>query len=184
MSELVYIPDYADQAVALLLSQFQRAPRIVGLVRALAGPAQMLEDIGFDVMLTDSVDVAPGVVLDRWGRLVGEPRRGASDDVYRPFVQARITANNALGSPDDFIDLWQTVTGAEQVRFIALDPAAFMLRVLPDSPLSDELRERIRNFINSIRPAGIGLVMIEALPGALTYDNGPGYDAGAYARIL
>lgn len=184
MSELTYIADYPERSVALSLSPFHRAPRIVALIKALAASSQSYEDTGFDTLLTHNVDFASGIVLDRWGEVVGQPRGGLSDEAYRGFIKARITANNVTGVPDDFIALWRQVTGALEVRYFPLSAGSFALIAIPEVPLSETQRRGIRTFIESIRPAGIGLVLIEATAGSLNYDKGPGYDAGAYARIL
>ncbi|RAL23043.1 hypothetical protein DL240_09155 [Lujinxingia litoralis] len=184
MSELTYIPDYPERTRAITLAQFRTSPRIQALINALATSAQHTEDLGFDTLLTNNVDHTRGQALERWGQVVGEPRRERSDDSYRPFIKARITANNVSGVADDFIELWRLITGAEHVRLFALTAGAFALVAAPSEPLSDTQRRHIRTFIESIRPAGIALVLIEAPSGAFSFDTGPGFNVGAYARIL
>lgn len=183
MTDLVYIPDHSDRAVDDLLSQYKRKPRIQALVRALAGSVQTVEDSGFDLLVSSTLSAATGVLLDQWGRIVGERRRGLDDADYRRFISARILANLSPGDTDRMIRVFAVVAGGE-VRHWPLYPAGFALAAIRDVPFTNAIRDRIRTLMRSIAPAGVGITLIEATPGALQYDSGPGFDVGEYARII
>ena len=184
MPDLAYIPDHADRAVDALLSQYQRAPRIVALVRALADGAQAVEDAGFDLLVSSTLDVASGWILDEWGRIVGERRAGLEDDAYRRFVQARIMANLSGGDTDTLIRIFEIIAGPGEIRHYDLFPAALALTIRRATPLSVSTRARVRSFMTQIKPAGVGLTLIEATPAAFQLNSGPGFDVGEFSRIL
>lgn len=184
MSELVYIGNHADLAEADLLSAYREATRLRALVRALAGPGQDVEDAAFDLHLSNGPDDATGALLERWGRLVGEPRLGLTDNEYRLFVQARIQANLATGHTDELIDIFRTVTGAATVRHFNLFPGAYALVAFRDDPMGTRHRARVRALMGDIKPGGIGAVLIEAPTTPFTLDDGPGFDVGPLARII
>ena len=184
MTEISYIPDHPDRAVAALLWQYRRAPRIVALVRALVGAVQSVEDAAFDLLVSSTLTAASGVILDQWGKIVGEKRRGLEDDGYRRFVEARILANLSEGNPDQMIRIFEIIAGPGEVRYFSLYPAGFALAIQRASPLSDEIRARIRGLMQSVKPAGVGITLIEARADALQYDTGPGYNGGSYSHII
>lgn len=186
MSNITYIPNYADQAVALLPSPYHGAERIEALTRAAAAAPQVIEDATFDAMVGDNPTDAAGVTLDRWGRIVGQPRRGLTDEEYRRFIEARIQANIAGSSIEELIELWEAVTAPGEIRHFQLSPAAYALVVFRNTPMRPTLRARVRELMKAVQPAGIGMTLIEApaTDAAYQYDEGPGLNVGAFARIL
>ena len=184
MTDLPYIPDFRDMAVSLLLSQYRDSPRVRALVRACAGAPQKIEDIGFDLLVSTTISAASGWVLDQWGAVVGERRRGLDDEDYRRFIEARIAANLSEGTTDELIEIFELVAGPGDVRHYTHYPAGFKLVIFRDSPLTDALRSRIRALMESIRPAGVDMVLAEATQNTYQYDSGPGLDQGEFARSI
>ena len=184
MTDLVYIPDFRDTAKRLLLSQYRESPRVQALVRACAGAAQKVEDIGFDFLVSTTLSAASGWVLDQWGVIVGESRGALDDTDYRRFLQARILANLSEGTTDDLIEVFEIVAGPGDVRQYDLYPAALALAVYREEPLSDAIRARIRAIMDDIRPAGVGLTLIEGTTNPYQYDEGAGLDSGEFTRVL
>ena len=184
MTEIVYIPDYRDLASALLLSQYRESPRVQALIKALAGATQEIEDISFDLLVSTTLSAASGWALDQWGAVVGEDRGGLDDEDYRRFIEARILANLSDDTIDRMISVFEIVAGPGEVRYFELYPAAYALTIKRDSPLTDALRSRIRALMQSIKPAGVGLTLIEGSRQAYQYDLGPGLDDGEFSRIL
>lgn len=179
-----YIPDHADRAVADMLSQDRTKPRLVAGVRASACMAQWLEDIAFDLLLSNNIENATGNLLDRWGRFVGEPRGGLDDEAYRGFVSARLAANLSGGTIDELLRIIASTTAPSKVWQEDLFPGAFALICERAQPMSDSLRARVSGFVRDLKAGGIGLTMIETTTNAFTYDDGPGFDAGELSRIL
>lgn len=185
MPDIAYIPDHPDRAVARLLSQYRRQPRIQALVRALTGGAQAVEDVAFDLLASQTLSAASGRELELWGRIVGEARRGLDDTDYRRFIEARILANLSEGDVDRMIRIFDLVTGNCPVRYYTLYPAAFALVMFNEcTPLQDRLRRRIRRIMESVKPAGVSLTLIEATGNAYQYDSGPGLGVGEFSRVI
>ena len=184
MSELVYIPNFRDVASSLLLSQYRESPRVQALVRACAGAAQEIEDIGFDLLVSTTITAASGWVLDQWGAVVGEERGDLDDEDYRRFIEARILANLSDDSTDRMIKIFEIVAGPGEVRHFDLFPAAYALTIKRNSPLTGAIRSRIRALMEEIKPAGVGLTLIEGTSEAYQYDIGPGLDQGEFSRII
>jgi hypothetical protein len=181
---LLHIGDHADRAVRELLFVNRSKPRIVALVRALAEGVQLLEDPVFDFVTGWNVNLVSGDALDVFGAIVGEQRQGLEDDVYRRFIQARIKANVSRGTRDDLIDIWRILMDADTVWYLDAFPAGFTLVAIRSEFLDDTTKGRARLFMQDVKPAGVSMDLIEGLLNAFTYDDGPGYNIGPYARYL
>lgn len=184
MKSIEYIEDHKDRAVDALLWQYRRAPRIVALVRSLAGAVQTVEDTAYEFLTGTVLSEATGAILDQWGKIVGERRRGLDDDDYRRFIEARILANLSEGTTDRLIEIFAKIAGPGDARFFGLYPAGFALAIKRSTPLSDRLRSRIRSFMESVKPAGVAMTLIEGTDSAYQYDSGPGLGVGEFSRIL
>lgn len=186
MSEINYIADYEQRASRLARRLFRNAPRIDAVLRTGGRGAQQIEDMSFDALVSDNPDHATGEALDRWGRIVGEQRRGLNDRDYRRFIRARILANISPDDIDSIVEVWRVLTEPDDVSVHWLRPAAYALVTHREAPLESHIRDRIRRLMESIQPAGVGLKLIEAprKDDTYTYDNGPGLDEGAFGRIL
>ncbi len=93
------IIDHAAQAVARLASQFRNAPLLKGLIAAISGEVQSIEDAFNDlrVQIRD-IDEAEDDRLDQLAKLVGAPVRGPLDNLqYRERVKAQILINKSTG---------------------------------------------------------------------------------------
>lgn len=181
---IVHVGDHADRAVADLLFVHRQRTRIVALVRALAAGVQLLEDPAYDFITGWNVNLVSGDALDVFGVIVGEQRQGLDDATYRRFIQARIKANVSDGTRDELIEIWQLIMDADVVRYFDAFPAGFALLAYRSTFLDETVRVRARAFMQDVKPAGVAMDLIEALTIAFTYDDGPGYDVGPYARYL
>lgn len=186
MSEFVYNPNISGRSTALLPSVFRTSERIHALVESAGDASQSVEDAGFDVLVGDSPKDGWGSVLDRWGRVVGQGRRGLTDLEYRVFLEARQMANIAGSDVDDIVEVWKHITDPGEQRYFKLPPAGYSLLVWRDQSMRPAYRERVVDLMDAIRPAGVELTMIEAdqKTAAYRYDEGPGLDEGAFARTL
>lgn len=179
-----YIPDHAARAVELMLSQDRSKPRMVAAVRGTAEASQWIEDVVFDLLISNNVDDATGSLLDRWGRFVMEPRGGLADEDYRGFVRARLAANLSGGTIDEMLMVFASITAPAVVTNAELYPAGFALTAVLANPLGDDLRARVRVFMRNLKAGGVGLTLIESTAVAFTYDDGPGFDAGELSRLI
>ncbi|HEX5033744.1 MAG TPA: DUF2612 domain-containing protein [bacterium] len=123
MSEAVYIPDYVDQAKALLVSQFRGKPKIEGALEAFVKPSQALEDTLFAMLNGFDLETAVGAQLDIIGKIVGEPRLARLDPAYRLGIKAKIGRNTSDATPERIIAVFALLTGATEVQYLEYYPA-------------------------------------------------------------
>ena len=90
-------------ALAKLLSQYKRKPRIAALVSAFTDQCQELEDVLWDLLTKRTIDGSEGIQLDNIGKIVGQPRLGLDDEDYRIFLRVRIRLNFSNGTPEDML---------------------------------------------------------------------------------
>lgn len=130
MGTPVHIPDHQELAVARLTQQFRDGVSVPNLVRALTGGHQALEDAAFAVRASRAIDTAVGAQLDLLGRIVGQPREGRVDDVYRIWIRARVRLNRSSGTPEDLLAVFSSITqGSTAIVLEEQFPASFVLRV-------------------------------------------------------
>ncbi len=104
------IDNHADRMAGLLIQQFKDSPRLNALVRALGEMAQDLEGAAWDTSRFRNLSSAYGQQLDGLGEILGEPRFGRSDEVYRLWLYFRIFINTSKGRPEDMIEVCRFVT--------------------------------------------------------------------------
>jgi hypothetical protein len=197
MSDLIYIPDHRDIAVLRTLSTLRDKPRIRSLVRALAAGAQSLEDEGFGVLISTTFTAAIGHDLDIWGAWLGELRGNLDDFAYRRILSAKILANQSDGSTGELADIFALLTEPSEVFYSESFPLFFQFTALRATLLDDDMAARVGRIMRDIKPAGIGMLLIEATDGfygfaddgdatprAVQPAGGEGLDAGKLARYL
>jgi len=81
------------------------------------------------------------VQLDELGEIVGEPRLGREDFVYRGAIRIRISLNRAGGEPESIIRFVQSAFGADVVAYQEVYPAKVEIysRLSPEGP-SDQVQ--------------------------------------------
>jgi hypothetical protein len=127
---LEHIPDHQARAVARLVEHFRSGATMPKLVRAMTAENQVIEDVLRDLILKRRLDTAIGAQLDVIGRIVGQPREGRSDDVYRIWISARIRLNKTSGTGEDILAIFSAVTqGSTALVLEEQFPAAFVLRI-------------------------------------------------------
>ncbi len=164
---LTQLTTHAVDAVARLLSQYRDKPRIAGLVSALAARGQAVENALWSVLTQLSLSTAADAWLDRLGGIVGEPRDGRTDSVYRASIRARIYANASNGRVEDLIEMfqaWAAWFGSNlPLKVTQLAPAAVSVDTSPgpgDAIASVEatLLPLFRLF-SATRAAGVGMTV-------------------------
>lgn len=181
---LTYIGDHADRTLRDALAQDRCRPKLRALLEAVGEAVQIQEDQFFDLIVSRGLDIATGVSLEQWGRIVGESRGGLGNDDYRRIIEARILANLSQGTADELVAIFQVLTAPSTVRYFPHYPAGFRLQTLRGEPLGDLLARRIGRLMRSIKPAGVGMVLTEALTDSLLFST-PGQGFGStFSRIL
>lgn len=182
---LTEITDYAARARARLLEQYKSRPKFSALVAAFAGRVQDLEVALFDLIDQTSVGTAVGVWLERLGAIVGEPKDGALEALYRRYVRARIRANRSLGTYEDVIAVVTEWYGATfpDLQLTELGRASFHVD-LNDPDVDNTHALRLVRLLSSTRAAGIGCQMLWQLDGSskvFTFATSSSLEADALA---
>lgn len=93
--------DHMAEGSALVPATLQK-PGNLALLGTFLNQVQAAEDAAWQLFTLRFLSVATGDALDRWGRMVGEPRNADGDDFYRVRITVRIAVNRSRGN---FADL-------------------------------------------------------------------------------
>lgn len=118
--------DTETTALRRIWYQFQGRPewqRIIGLLGELAG---VLEHGLGSIDQARYVSTAEGDVLDEIGALVGRPRQGLSDALYRLAIRAEAASTVSSGTINEIIELMQSLVGPD-VRVREFWPATILI---------------------------------------------------------
>ncbi len=130
------IADLSDEAIRLLLAQYQETPRIQALIRSVTDRAQELETAIVSASENIlSLDSAEGVQLDLLGEILGEARDGRDDDPYRRALRVRVLVNRSDGTIEQLIAiilLFEEMSGTDLVSVKELAPARLEIRIVRD----------------------------------------------------
>jgi hypothetical protein len=92
---------HVTEALARLKAQFADKPKFQFVVDMLARQVQEIEDAFADSISMNLLANASGYLLDRLGKIVGQPRLNFSDAQYRLAIAARIKANRSSGTIEE-----------------------------------------------------------------------------------
>jgi hypothetical protein len=147
--------DYQTIAVDRLTGQFGESPKLRALVQAIVSTLADLESTADDLKTKRWIDTAEGKQLDGCGAIVGEPRKGRTDDLYRLGIKYRIFANTSRGTPSDLIKGLRFLTDPTDCQYLEFKPAGAML-------FTDgyAVSQSIQTEIQGISPAGISTVPV------------------------
>lgn len=179
---LIKIFDHVEQALAILASQFSNSTRIREMVRAISLQVQETEDAAFDLLST-TIEESVGDALDQWGEVVGEARGGLNDDQFRAIIRVRIRANRSNGNTEQIASILAELVGSP-VFYELLYPAGYALSYQVDQHTAQACRDRWRDMMEDIRPAGVELEEIrENTPGAFGFEGNPNAEPFGIGRF-
>ena len=161
------IQDWQNRPEGFLPSQFADKPRFQALARTIGKSAQEVENLYTELLWGQTLDLAVGAQLERWGALVGQQRSGLTDDEYRPFIQARIIANITHGQINDYLRIMELVVGALATWYVPHPPACFSVYGLVPQFVRDERRNAARRLIEDAAPGGVEWRAVEVPIGYL-----------------
>lgn len=177
----------AADAVAHLIQQYQK-PNLQAFVSTLAAPAQDLEDVFFQLFQLRSIYTATGAQEDVVGRVVGQPRNGQTDAVYRTFLFGRVGVNVSCGTTEDIYRVFSQILSADypglKMSLVTYPPASFVL-MFYGAALDNATAAIMANMLRLARSAGIGGQMTWSSNSpslTFTLDTGPGYDVGHFGE--
>jgi hypothetical protein len=180
------IDTHAEEALGRLPQQFRGKDRIDGLIRSFVAQIQDAEDAAWQLYNLRSVDADEGVQLDMIGRIVGQPRGGVTDPLYRRYLRARILTNSSTGTVEDLIRVTGAVLGTLTgfgIEVESFPPASVTVRVINsgDKVVSPEVAEILIEFLRDAVAGGVRIFAetSEALEdGTFTFDGGAGLGWG------
>jgi hypothetical protein len=159
------VTDHVAQGLALFIEYFQNKPNLAALTSSYLNQIQEIENVFFDVLTKRYIANAKDAQLDTLGRIVGQPRIGATDDIYRLWILARIRANVSNGRADDIIQVAQLVLQGLSFTYDDYYPASFVVDVT--EPMTVDAPS-VASIIGITRGAGIGSALLFA---SSTEDN-------------
>lgn len=170
--------DHITTAISRLSHQFRGKSRIEGLLTALAQQAQELDSAFQSLLVERQIDTAIGSQLDAIGSIVGQPRDGNSDDLYRRYVRARIMVNRSQGTTEDLIRVTSLVIHDDDalIRIMSQGIAALVVRVEEGSVAADVADVTI-DMLREAVSAGVRIILESStVPAsqAFNFADGPG----------
>lgn len=149
--------DHAEQAAGLLLGVYQEKPRIRALLLSYVARCQELDNAIWGVIVKRLIDNAEAAQLDAIGRIVGEPRNGKVDALYRVYVLARIRINWSKGQPRDVIEVLRIVE-AQAFRYREYYPASILVEYVGPPPSTTPAV--LVDLAKQAKPAGVRLQLV------------------------
>lgn len=164
LGKLVPILDHLEQAKNKLLRRYENKPRFAALLDSYVQQIQDLEDAAWGVIASRDVDTADETRLDILGRLVGQPRRGATLEAYRLYVKTRILVNRSMGTAAEIVRIATLLLIDQAPTYTEGEPAYFLLSA-PNPLHADVDLNVFKEMVRDAKAAGVGAAF-EYLAGA------------------
>jgi len=142
------ITNHASIVVPLVLSQYQQASRLLGLVRAGCAQADDVESAMHQIREGFWLADAIGVQLDTLGKIYREARNGRSDTDYREAIRIRASLL-VNGTPDQILSFLRFSMGGTDLAYYPEYPAGYV--ILTD----DETFGLGTGVLDILSPAGV-----------------------------
>lgn len=183
MSEFVRNQEHVAQGLDRLIERFKGRSYLEGALRVVLERVQHIDDVVWDLTTGLWLDNAIGDQLEALGYIVGEPRLGRVDDLYRIYIRARIRINRANGKPTDTLQVARLIIEPNAtLEYIPEYPAAYKVRISGTNIRALDLRK----ILLQVKPAGVGLTVdsVQDLANALIFDTATplvnGWDHGRW----
>lgn len=111
------------------------------------------------VVFARGVDGSTGGELDNWGAMVGQPRNGASDALYRAVIKAKARSSLGSGNISDFFDVAILISPQSDPRFLEAYPAC--VRMFFSDAISDAERTFMLSLMRGVPGLGICISFVE-----------------------
>jgi len=103
------------------------------------------------------LDKVKGVLLDRIGKMLAQPRKGLSDDAYPSMLKLKAMINNSTGTVNEIIQIIEYIYNTPDVIVEPNYPAGISIRHSGDEGFDHSLNKKVAAAI----PAGIGYTIRE-----------------------
>ncbi len=159
--DITQIITHKEDAAKRLLYQYKDKPKIQALLDAYFGDqVQELEDMLWQLFSRLDLSGSSGIQLDRIGSIVGQPRLGLDDDLYRIWITARIGQNTSEGDIERVISIWRLFNpDAASIQLVEHFPAEVAIYsdapIDPVDPADPVYGDQIFSFMQRVLGAGI-----------------------------
>lgn len=151
------IATHLDDALARLLEQYKKAPRLKSILTGLGKEIQQTEDAFTSITAARAINTAEGLNLDKLGAIVGAERPdGVSDRVYRVIIYGSASANVSQGETENVITTYKLLTQASDVRLYEEFPAG--ISVFSNGALDGETTPFVEQYLKKAIAAGVKLI--------------------------
>jgi hypothetical protein len=164
---------HVADALSLLLEQFKRMPRMVGVVTAFVAQVQELETAWYSLLTEVNIDTGVGASLDIIGSILGVPRYGLADDVYRVRLRVEVLIRASHGTVDDLLRIMTAATALVPLVTSSLvepSPATALCTIVGTVPLT--FPGELLGFLNRARSLGVQLFLQNDFELAFTLATG------------
>lgn len=110
------VDDWAARLRSRLYTQFRHATSWQAWCDLLGQQFDDLETAGQTLLTMLDVEASEGAQLDVIGRIVGQPRNGVDDDIYRLYLNARALANKSAGTVEDIFKVMRALYGQTEAQ--------------------------------------------------------------------
>lgn len=144
------LKDYTEEALSLLLPQFDNSPKLKGLLESAVEPTIEWQDGLEQMLLAYDVRVCGGEPLDKLGKLLNVVRGDKSDEDFRSAILARILINKSTGSGKNLIEMLRLVLGDDVgFRVVEQYPASVQIIIYKNQNVID------KQVVDDILPIGV-----------------------------
>lgn len=150
---VIKITDHVQRARDRLITQYQNAPKLEGILDAFSTQFQDMENAAFALLDGRFIENAEGKVLDDFGTIVGQDRLGLDDTFYRVLIYAKIGENISQGETERVIDVYKIITRATRAELQEHFPAGMIL--LSDGEINPITAEFVLSRLQNVTGAGI-----------------------------
>lgn len=162
MPELEHELEHVAEALARLLEQHKRKPRIRSAVEAQAAEVQAVEDALWQMYTEESIENGVGVQLDRIGKIIGLGRDGLTDGQYRPQLRAWIKVRRSAGTAAQLIEIVRLSQDDPTFALTLTEPEPATVRVVLDQPVllgGGGRIKRLFRLLKAAKSAGVKLYL-------------------------
>lgn len=153
MSTLALDTAVEADAVARLTDMYRGQPVILAITKVLSRRWAAYEAVLVELYSEQWIDTADGDLLDALGEIVGEPRLGRADELYRRWIRARVLINRAQGRVSDTVKILKLILESDvDFEYVPEYPAAYSVKLTNFDGDEDE----VFRILDTVRPAGVG----------------------------
>jgi hypothetical protein len=117
---------------------------------------QELEDAVWSLYFGTMVEHATGDALDQLGEIVGQPRQGRSDEVYRVWILARSLVSRSNGKPEELLAILRMVCD-ESIAIVLSEIKPARIHVRLAGTVSAELASQVGELMLLAKAQGIAV---------------------------